>query len=149
MTASVSVQLSVLLSLQALLWEWATETVPATDLKLDQSASVSMHPSAERLLLRRWSNKYLISQAFAHPWAVHPKPETATCRQKIVAAWKTPKEQNVACCKGVKNDPRTVLAKRLEIAMAKGIATANLGRVVLSKEAWRTSKHTIIASLRI
>jgi len=31
----------------------------------------------------------------------------------------------------------------------KGIATANLGRVVLSKEAWRTSKHTIIASLRI
>jgi len=55
----------------------------------------------------------------------------------------------VACCKGVKNDPRTVLAKRLEIAMAKGIATANLGRVVLSKEAWRTSKQTIIASLRI
>jgi hypothetical protein len=33
-------------------------------------------------------NKYLRSQAFGNPWAVHLKPEMARRREKIVAVWR-------------------------------------------------------------
>ena len=52
-SGSESALLWVLLLIQARLWGWELGTVPAAELKVDQSASVLIHASAEHLLLRR------------------------------------------------------------------------------------------------
>jgi hypothetical protein len=52
-TASTLGSLGVSRSVQAFLWEWASGIVPVSDLKVDQSASVLIHPNAEQISLRR------------------------------------------------------------------------------------------------